>query len=48
MVKKFSDDELDEVLSKIKKFDTDGIRFVHLKNSVKKNFYKDKSYFTNV
>jgi len=36
MAKKFSDDELDVVLSKIKKFDTDGIRFVHLKNSVKK------------
>ncbi len=42
MAKKFSDDELDEVLSKIEKFDTDGIRFVHLKNSVKKNFVKIK------
>ncbi len=43
MAKKFSDDELDEVLSKIKKFDTDGIRFVHLKNSVKKNFIMIKA-----
>ncbi len=42
MAKKFSDDELDEVLSKIEKFDIDGIRFVHLKNSVKKNFVKIK------
>ncbi len=42
MAKKFSDDELDEVLSKIEKFDTDGIRFLHLKNSVKKNFVKIK------
>ena len=42
MAKKFSDDELDEVLSKIEKFDTDGIRFVYLKNSVKKNFAKIK------
>ncbi len=42
MAKKFSDDELDEVLSKIEKFDTDGIRFVYLKNSVKKNFVKIK------
>ena len=40
MAKKFSDDELDEVLSKIEKFDTDGIRFIHLKNSAKKNFVK--------
>lgn len=31
MAKKFSDDELDSVLSKIEKFNTDGIRFVHLK-----------------
>jgi DNA-binding HxlR family transcriptional regulator len=42
MAKKFSDDELDEVLSKIEKFDTDGIRFIYLKNSVKKNFVKIK------
>ncbi len=42
MAKKFSDAELDEVLSKIEKFDTDGIRFVHLTNSVKKNFVKIK------
>ncbi|MBC8515908.1 MAG: hypothetical protein ISR81_01350 [Nitrosopumilus sp.] len=42
MAKKFSDDELDEVLSKIEKFDVDGIRFVYLKNSVKKNFVKIK------
>ena len=42
MAKKFSDDELDEVLSKIEKFDSDGIRFVYLKNSVKKNFVKIK------
>ena len=42
MAKKFSDDELDEVLSKIEKFDSDGIRFVHLKNNVKKNFVKIK------
>jgi len=42
MVKKFSDDELDEVLCKIEKFDSDGIRFVHLVNSVKKNFVKTK------
>jgi hypothetical protein len=42
MAKKFSDDELDEVLSKIEKFNTDGIRFVYLKNSVKENFTKIK------
>ena len=42
MAKKFSDAELDEVLSKIEKFNTDGIRFVHLKYSVKKNFVKVK------
>ena len=40
MAKKFPDDELDEVLSKIDKFDSDGIRFIHLKNNVKKNFVK--------
>ena len=42
MAKKFSDDEIDEVLSKIEKFDTDGIRFMYLKDSVKKNFVKIK------
>ena len=42
MAKKFSDDELDEVLSKIVKFESDGIRFVHLKDNVKKNFVKIK------
>jgi DNA-binding HxlR family transcriptional regulator len=42
MAKKFSDAELDEVLSKIEKFSTDGIRFVHLKDNVKKNFVKIK------
>ena len=42
MAKKFSDDELDEVLSKIEKFDSDGIRFIHLKNNVKINFVKIK------
>ena len=42
MAKKFSDDELDEVLSKIEKFENDGIRFVHLKNSVKKNYVNTK------
>jgi DNA-binding HxlR family transcriptional regulator len=42
MAKKFSDTELDEVLSKIEKFDNDGIRFVHLLDSVKKNFVKTK------
>ena len=42
MAKKFSNDELDEVLSKIEKFDTDGIRFIHLKNNVKKYFVKTK------
>lgn len=42
MAKKFSDDELDEVLSKIEKFNADGIRFIHLKNNVKKNFVKIK------
>jgi len=42
MAKKFSDDELDEVLSKIEKCDADGIRFIHLKDSVKKNFVKIK------
>ncbi len=42
MAKTFSDDELDEVLSKIEKFDTDGIKFVHLKDSVKKIFVKTK------
>ena len=42
MAKKFSDDELDEVLSKIEKFDTDGIRYLNLKDNVKKNFAKIK------
>ncbi len=42
MAKKFSDAELDEVLSKIDKFSTDGIRFVHLVDNVKKNFVKVK------
>jgi len=42
VAKKFSDDEIDEVLSKIEKFDTDGIRFMYLKDSVKKNFVKIK------
>jgi hypothetical protein len=42
MAKKFSDDELDEVLSNIEKFEADGIRFVHLKDNVKKNFVKLK------
>ena len=42
MAKKFSDDELDEVLSRIDKFGTDGIRYVHLKDGVKKNFVKIK------
>jgi len=42
MAKKFSDTELDEVLSKIEKFSTDGIRFVHLVDNVKKNFVKVK------
>lgn len=42
MAKKFSDAQLDEVLSKIEKFDADGIRFVHLKDIVKKEFIKAK------
>ena len=42
MAKKFSDDELDEVLSRIDKFALDGIRFIHLKDGVKKNFVKIK------
>ena len=42
MAKKFPDDELDEVLSNIDKFDSDGIRYIHLKNNVKKNFVKIK------
>lgn len=42
MAKKFSDDELDEVLSRIEKFDADGIRFIHLKDGVKKHFVKTK------
>ncbi|TFH01354.1 MAG: zinc ribbon domain-containing protein [Nitrosopumilus sp.] len=42
MAKKFSDDDLDEVLSNIAKFDSDGIRYTHLKNNVKKNFVKMK------
>ena len=40
--KKFSDDKPGEVLSKIKKFDADGICFVYIKNSAKKNFVKIK------
>jgi DNA-binding HxlR family transcriptional regulator len=42
MVKKFADDEIDEVLNSIEKFDSDGIRFIHLKDNVKKNFVKTK------
>ena len=42
MTKKFSDDEIDEVLSKIEKFEEDGIQFTHLKDVVKKNFIKIK------
>ena len=43
MAKKFSDDELDEVLSKIEKFNSDGIRFIHLKNNVKVNLCENKN-----
>ncbi|WP_299292109.1 hypothetical protein [Nitrosopumilus sp.] len=42
MAKKFSDDELDEVLSRIDKFGADGMRYLHLKDGVKKNFIKIK------
>ncbi len=42
MAKKFSDDELDEILNRIDKFETDGIRYVYLKDEVKKNFIKIK------
>ena len=42
MTKKFSDDEIDEVLNKIEKFENDGIQFIHLKDIVKKNFVKIK------
>jgi len=42
MAKKFSDDELDEVLSKIEKFEIDGIRFDQLRDGVKNNFVKIK------
>lgn len=42
MAKKFSGDELDEALSGIDKFGTDGIRYVHLKDGVKKIFVKTK------
>jgi len=42
MTKKFSDDEIDEVLNKIEKFENDGIQFIHLKDNVKKNFVKIK------
>lgn len=35
MAKKFPDDELDKVLSKIEKFNSDGIRFIHLKIMLK-------------
>jgi DNA-binding HxlR family transcriptional regulator len=42
VAKKFSDNELDEVLSKIEKFENDGIRFIHLKDSVKKNYVNTK------
>lgn len=42
MAKKFADDEIYEVLNSIEKFDSDGIRFIHLKDNVKKNFVKTK------
>ena len=42
MTKKFSDDEIDEVLNKIEKFENDGIQFIYLKDIVKKNFIKIK------
>jgi len=42
MTKKFSDDEIDEVLNKIEKFENDGIQFIYLKDIVKKNFVKIK------
>ena len=42
MAKKFSDDELDEILSRTEKFGTDGIHYPHLKDGVKKNFVKIK------
>lgn len=42
MAKKFADDEIDEVLNSIEKFDSDGIRFINLKDNVKKNFVKTK------
>ena len=39
--KKFPDDELD-VLNNMSKFNSDGIRYTHLKNNIKKNFVKIK------
>ncbi|MCE2614851.1 MAG: hypothetical protein LVO36_02990 [Nitrosopumilus sp. (ex Thoosa mismalolli)] len=43
MAKKFSDDELDEILNRTEKFGTDDIHYPHLKDGVKKNFVKIKT-----
>jgi len=42
MAKKFSDAEIDEVLSLLDKFSEDGISYVHLKENLKKNFTQTK------
>lgn len=42
MAKKFSDAEIDEVLSLLEKFFDDGISYVHLKESLKKNYVQTK------
>ncbi len=42
MAKKFSDAEIDEVLTRLEKFGSDGILYMYLKDSLKKNFIKIK------
>lgn len=42
MAKKFSDAEIDEVLTRLEKYNNDGIFYIHLKDSLKKNFIKIK------
>ena len=42
MAKKFSDAEIDEVLSLLEKFHDDGISYIHLKENLKKNFIQTK------
>lgn len=42
MAKKFSDAEIDEVLTRLEKYGNDGLFYANLRDSLKKNFIKIK------